>query len=165
MNSATLVIHHAATAMMTVQVHAPHVELKMTNSCCSCTRVSAWHPVRVASLQTLETMNANFVMAPVEVVLVLHHLSASLVIREGFFSVVVLVSVSYIALKASIQNHLIELALPACLPANNAILWIQINASVVLQGNSCTIINVFLETIVQWVPMQTPPLKPVKIAL
>ena len=104
MNSATLVIHHAATAMMTVQVHAPHVELKMTNSCCSCTRVSAWHPVRVASLQTLETMNANFVMAPVEVVLVLHHLSASLVIREGFFSVVVLVSVSYIALKVSYSS-------------------------------------------------------------
>lgn len=68
-------------------------------------------------------------------------------------------------LQASIQNHLIELALLACLPANNAILWIQINASVVLQGNSFTIINAFLETIVQWVPMQTPPLKPVKIAL
>lgn len=108
MNSASLVIHHAATAMMTVQVHAPHVELKMTNSCCSCTRVSAWHPVRVASLQTLETMNANIVMAPAAAVLVLHHLSASLVIREGFFSVVVLVYVSYIALKVSYSS--------ACVP-------------------------------------------------
>ena len=104
MKSASLVIHHAATALMTVQVHAPHVELKMTNSCCSCTRVSAWHPVRVASLQTLETMNAKFVMAHVEAVLVLHHLSASLVIREGFFSVVVLVYVSCIALKVSYSS-------------------------------------------------------------
>ena len=104
MNSASLVIHHAATAMMIVQVHALHVELKMTNTCCSCTRVSAWHPVRVASLQTLETMNANFAMAPAEAVLGLHHLSASLVIREGFFLVVVLVYVSCIALKVSYSS-------------------------------------------------------------
>lgn len=103
MNSVSLVIHHAATAMVTVQVHAQRVELKMANSCCSCTRVSAWPLAQVPSLQTQETMNANFVMPAAAAVLVLHHLSASLVIREGFL-IVVLVYVSYIALKVSYSS-------------------------------------------------------------
>jgi len=83
-DNASLVIHHVITAMMGVQAHAQNAELKVTDRCCFCTRVSARLLVPVASLEKTAVKNANLVMQLAAVVLVLHHLSASLVVR-GFF--------------------------------------------------------------------------------
>lgn len=97
--SASLVIHLAKIAMMGVQAHAQNAEPKMTISCYFCTRVNARLLVQVVSMETQVARSVNHAMPLVEAVLVLLHLSAHLVVREGFFLAALLAHVYQIALK------------------------------------------------------------------
>ena len=79
---ASLVTHLAEIAMMVVQAPAQNVAPKMTESCYFCIRVSARLFVQVVFLEKQQAKNANLVMQPAAVVLVLHHLSACLAVRD-----------------------------------------------------------------------------------
>lgn len=103
MGSVSFVIRHALPAMVGVQAHAQNVELKITISCYFCIRVSARPLVRVPSMETPATRNANLVMPLAAAVLGLHHLSARLVVREGFYFR--MDYVCYIARKVIILNQ------------------------------------------------------------
>jgi len=163
-DNASLVIHHVITAMMGVQAHAQNAELKVTDRCCFCTRVSARLLVPVASLEKTAVKNANLVMQLAAVVLVLHHLSASLVVRGFFCWVPQLVYACQLVLKASILNHLTEHVHLVGPCVNSAALWTLINAPAVLQANSFMNINAFQLNNAQWGRMQTLQLRHVKVA-
>ena len=100
-DNASLVIHHAVTAMMGVPARAQNAGPKMTDSCYFCTRVSARLLVQMAFMVKLVARNVNLVMPPVAAVLVLCHLSARLVVRECFCLALLLAHVCHTALKVS----------------------------------------------------------------